>query len=511
VPADHLDAVARRRANRIVLGIAAAAALLRIALVFALHTYEISDADDHWAFGWETGRIARSVAVGNGFADPFIAPSGPTAWVVPGYPLILALLFQLFGVYSGGAALAAFLLNSVLSGLTCVLVYRLAREWFDDRVGVLAAALLAVYPPSIWHAISTIWDTTLFTLCLMALLLLVKRLKGGGPWALATIGSLAGLTVLINPAVVSFYGAALLYLFVTRPEIRRRPFRAAATLAAVPALVIAPWVVRNWYALGFPTLKSNFGLELKIGNNPIAVHCPSAHTLSVHPGNNPHEFARYRRMGEMAYLEQCRREAVAFLAEDPGRGLGLCLRRVQIFWLGVLGPQNDWSGHMKIGFAVSWLKSLSLWVPFAAAAVGLVMALRRRRPVGLLLLTLLVMPLPYYVTHADERYRYPIEPILVILGSYALNCLVARKGRARTEARAAEWVWMAKLSTVAYAPKRGAKRSANEDAERRPPVGNDLPCGPRKALASSGRIGAPAVQEPPGQQHGQKDKDLRNP
>jgi hypothetical protein len=476
IPVDPPEAAARRRAGRIVFGIAVAAALLRIALVFGLRTYEISAADDHWAFGWETGRIARSVVVGNGFADPFIAPSGPTAWVVPGYPLLVALLFQLFGVYSSGAALAVFVLNSVLSGLTCVLVYRLAREWFDDRVGVIGAALLAVYPPSIWHAISTIWDTTLFTFCLMVLVLLVQRLKNGGPWALAAIGSLAGLTVLINPAVVSFYGAALVYLFVTRPEVRRRPIRAAATLGAVPALVIAPWVVRNWQVLGAPTLKSNFGLELKVGNNPIAVDCPTAQTLKVHPGNNPQEFARYRRLGETVYLEHCLREAVAFLAEDPGRGLGLCLRRVQIFWLGVFGPQNGWSGHMKVGFAVSWLKSLSLWVPFAAAAVGLVIALRRRRPVGLLVLMLLMMPLPYYLTHADERYRYPIEPVLVILGSYALSCLFTRNGRPQTVAQTAEWVWMAKASAVEFSPKRGASRVPAEDTERRSPVGNDLPC-----------------------------------
>ena len=477
VPVDHPDAAARRRAGRIVLGIAAFAALLRIALVFALHTYEISAADDHWAFGWETGRIARSVAVGNGFADPFIAPSGPTAWVVPGYPLLLALLFKTFGVYSSGAALTAFILNSILSGLTCVLIYRLAREWFDDRVGVIAAALLAVYPPSIWHAISTIWDTTLFTLCLMVLLLLVQRLKNGSPRALARIGILMGLTVLINPAVVSFYGAALLYLIATRPEIRRRPVRSAVLLVAAPALVIAPWAVRNWHALGFPTLKSNFGLELKIGNNPVAVKCPTAHTLSVHPGNNMKEFARYRRMGELAYLEQCRREAMTFLAEDPWRGVGLCLRRVQIFWVGVLGPQNGWSGHMKLGFAVIWLKSLSLWLPLAVAVAGLVLALRHKRPVALLLLVLLVMPLPYYLTHADERYRYPIEPILVILGSYALRNLFTRERRTRSATvGTGDWVWMAKASAVEFAPKRDEEGEAAGSSEHLPPVGRELPC-----------------------------------
>jgi hypothetical protein len=46
------------------------------------------------------GRVARSLATGHGYADPFGGHSGPTAWVPPLFPLILALVFKLFGVYT---------------------------------------------------------------------------------------------------------------------------------------------------------------------------------------------------------------------------------------------------------------------------------------------------------------------------------------------------------------------------------------------------------------------------
>ena len=47
-------------------------------------------ADDHFEFGWEMGRIARALASGYGFANPFNGHSGPTAWTPPLYPLIIA-------------------------------------------------------------------------------------------------------------------------------------------------------------------------------------------------------------------------------------------------------------------------------------------------------------------------------------------------------------------------------------------------------------------------------------
>ena len=48
--------------------------------------------------------------------------------------------------------------------------------------------------------------------------------------------------------------------------------------------------------------------------------------------------------------------------------------------------------------------------------------LQRRRPnvAALFWLPLLLFPLPYYITHAEFRYRLIIDPLLTILGAYAI-------------------------------------------------------------------------------------------
>ncbi len=71
--------------------------LVRVAYITLVHTYRITPFNHHFEFGWETGRVAASVAGGHGYSSPFSGDTGPTAWMVPGFTLILAGVFKVFG------------------------------------------------------------------------------------------------------------------------------------------------------------------------------------------------------------------------------------------------------------------------------------------------------------------------------------------------------------------------------------------------------------------------------
>ncbi len=79
-------------------------------------------------FLFEPGNIAFSIASGHGFASPFRVETGPTAWMTPIYPEILAGIFQIFGKYTYNAFLAAALLNVAFSTLTCIPLYFAAKR-----------------------------------------------------------------------------------------------------------------------------------------------------------------------------------------------------------------------------------------------------------------------------------------------------------------------------------------------------------------------------------------------
>jgi 4-amino-4-deoxy-L-arabinose transferase-like glycosyltransferase len=391
--------------------------------------YLIPDADDHWAFGYETGRIAKSLATGEGFSSPFHAHSGPTAWLTPVYPALLALLFKLFGVYTTSAAIAALTVNCLASALTCIPLYHITRILFGRGVGIIAGSALALYPPSIWHAINTIWDTTLFTflavLLIYWLLLLPERLDGK---TAALTGFFMGVIVLVNPVIIAFYPFAVLWLFRRSAGTLGNRVKYLVIVFLLGLVTLLPWLLRTYAVMGRPILKSNFGLELKRGNSPLAWAATDPRAWEqIHPSISSTEFARYVQMGEDNYVKQCYHEALAFIKENPEKFLRLCLQRVYYFWFDDLGGKNEWRGSMQVSVNISLLKKLFSVLPLPFVIVGIFLARRRKVAVSLLLFFILSLPAVYYVTHVANRYRYPIEPVLLVLASYGFCSLVWRR------------------------------------------------------------------------------------
>ena len=74
--------------------------VLRLAYILIAHTYKFKTTDDNFGFGFEMGRIGRSLAQGRGFSNPFHGVTGPTAWEPPLYPFLIAAVFKVFGIYS---------------------------------------------------------------------------------------------------------------------------------------------------------------------------------------------------------------------------------------------------------------------------------------------------------------------------------------------------------------------------------------------------------------------------
>ena len=60
---------------------------VRVVWIAVAHTYRIRTNENNFAFGWEIGRIAYSLANGMGFSSPFGGNTGPSAWTRAGLSL----------------------------------------------------------------------------------------------------------------------------------------------------------------------------------------------------------------------------------------------------------------------------------------------------------------------------------------------------------------------------------------------------------------------------------------
>src|ERR1700730_11536153 len=150
---------------------------LRLAVVAFLYPERLNPERDHWRFAGETGRIARSMVQGNGFSSPLRAPTGPTAWMTPVYPALLAGVFWLFGISTKASALVMLSLDSLFSALTCIPVFFIARRSFGERTAVWAGWAWAFFPYAIYFSADFIWVTTLATLVLALLFLAALHLE----------------------------------------------------------------------------------------------------------------------------------------------------------------------------------------------------------------------------------------------------------------------------------------------------------------------------------------------
>jgi len=370
----------------------------------------------NWLFShpYEMGLLADSLLHGHGLSSPFGVPTGPTALVAPGYPILIAALFFVFGTYTFASEIAIIALQILVSLITIWLMMRIARQVLDRRTAVLAGAFWALSLPLLWIP-AIFWETSLSACALPAILLLALRCSRApsiAAWLL--LGSAAAIVALINPALLP----SLLAIMAWAAWQTRRVARSAPLLGLLALLLLfSPWPIRN--AVRFHTfvpLRSTAGFELWMGNRPGATGFLDE---SLFPMYNHAELASYVAKGEVAYTGDKSAQAWQYIHAHPAVFLNLTLRRCFRFWSG--------TGNLDVPHFDEFHALLTSLLGFT----GLVFLYRNRRKALALLmaLPLLLFPLPYYITHAEFRYRLNLDPLLTLLAAYAVTQLAANFAR----------------------------------------------------------------------------------
>lgn len=374
-----------------------------------------------YLIGEETGSIAASIAAGNGFSSPLYLPSGPTAWVTPVFPYLLAGVFKIFGTYTLKSSIAIRLLNLVFSALTCYPIFSLARRLFGNFTAPVAGWIWALLPMAVMLPIDWAWDMSLAALMLTVALCLtysVDDRPDNATWGL--LGLVWGFTTLVNAAVLSVFPGCFLFAAYRR-RLRGTGWMRSVALAAFSfALTISPWIIRNQILFhGRVQFRSNFGLELWLGNNPDV---PDTWTWWLHPLDSPQEHAAFTRLGEVAYVAEKRAAAVAFIKSHPTDVARFQFHRFLETWTGHSDSFADIWAMRRLSLRADLLMNYSLTILTFA---GLLLAYRRMRLLSLPLLNVIVFfPIVYYVCHTTARYRHPMDPVLATLSAYAIVWLV---------------------------------------------------------------------------------------
>jgi Dolichyl-phosphate-mannose-protein mannosyltransferase len=437
---------------RIMWALLAIAVCLRLAALVVLRGPDLVSAS-------ESGLTAANWVAGRGHTFDFYgyrAASPLQSFMPPLFTVLIAAC-----LITPWPEIAFSAVQVLLSGLTVLLVYLIAARLFSRTVGLVASMLTAVYPPFLIlvdQNTSPVFQTFLLALWLWAAI----RLIDDGDWRWAALAGLAlGLNVLSRPSTLGLLGVMFLGLWLrpkgqagllaTVPErawkgrsqaregCSRSFWREASIVVAAMGLTIAPWLVRDLIVhRHLVWISTNGGFTFWNGNNPFTtgsafdvrvadLRAYSGEVVAA-PGGvpvvqvKPYPLPLALRgtvvsIDELALDRALYEASFAFIREHPRYWLNLLAQKfVSLWWF------RPNVGRSSGFYQDSWILPYQILYTavLIAAMAGLALSLRQWRRYVIVCGLFVYLTAVYVAYNAITRYRWEMEPYLLMLASSAL-------------------------------------------------------------------------------------------
>jgi 4-amino-4-deoxy-L-arabinose transferase-like glycosyltransferase len=403
-----MDEQQRSTRLRVAIALFALAVVLRLIALIVLRPPELDTSAKEAYWG-----AAHLLLNGAGFGDtsyPVFAP--------PLYAIFISLCLTLFG----DSQVPVKIVQAFVDSAMIIIIYLIIREVFDSRAGLLSAAILTVYPFSIYLAIS-IASEALFAMFLGTFILLtIYAIRSPRLGYYCGAGILLGLATLTR-ATSQFLPIVFPLMILPFQRLGKAVLLNYTVLCLAFSLIILPWALRNYVVLqDFIPVATAGGAVFLEGSsekfftadrkaNELRSYLESLRARGIvgpQKGSKPSEAARFlTRAGIENYKSR--------LQTDPFSFVPFLLSKVVRQWY------STESGHHE-GII---LAANSLIYPFALA--GLVLAwTKHRRMAWVLACTVLYFVAIHCLTVPLYRYMVPIMPYVIGFAAFGITKFLER-------------------------------------------------------------------------------------
>lgn len=346
----------------------------------------------------------------------------------PTYPVLLAMIYAVFGYYLP----AVYLVNVLLFIGTLVLVYKIAFYITrSDQTSLITIAICVIWPP-FWMSIPVVLTETLSGFLVTALIwnvlvfaqdLKIVRCIYIGLWLV--------IATLTKAILMPYILMVVLYLAYVARKNRVVPIGAVVVLL-ISSICMGAWTVRNYKVTGeIIPVSTGGGFNFWLGNWPPIYH----HVWEWK--NYPLDLGK--ALHGKTEVEQDRiltRQAIGYMKEDPIRAIGLFFVKFSNLWLGGIG--NDpasITNHVPTirGYTVPKMSLLSIPL-FVLSIVGFWQLPKNRRELAFPITILLWWwTAAYIITIATPvRYVLPVQAFEVMMAAVAISAGLRSTARLRS-------------------------------------------------------------------------------
>ncbi|MCU1452362.1 MAG: hypothetical protein JWN46_508 [Acidimicrobiales bacterium] len=370
---------------------------------------------------------ANMLASGLGFGEPFtwtqVHRLVPSAIHPPLFTLWLAPASLL-----GARGFLSHKTMAVFAGVGVVVVAGLlARRVAGTRAGLLAAALVAVYP-DLWVIDGILWPEGLFTLVVgLTLVAAYRWIDRPTRTGAAVVGAAVGLAALARGEALMLLPLLVLpMVWAQRGAPRGEQLRRFALAGGAALLVLLPWTVRNLLTFDKPVLLSTNSEEVIYYAN-----CPDVYSGPLIGSWSFNCQVRARARGEEPAGDQAtkakvwRARGVAYALAHKDRWLPVGAARISRVWDLTYGESNVTLMRFE-GRPARWNR-IGLWayrLMLLPAFAGAVLLRRRRVRVWPLLITGVMVTLTALYAYGSVRFRTPADLAILVLAAVAIDALL---------------------------------------------------------------------------------------
>ncbi len=204
-----------------------------------------------------TKSIVDNLISGRGYS---IDGKNPDLFIFPVYPIFLASLRLLHISFFYAKIVQCF-----VAGFICLVIYHIGKRIFNEKIGLLAGSLWAVYPYSVMHS-KALDDSTLMTLfVVLTIFITIMFMEKKSFLNVMLLGLFCGLTTMIRNTFIAFIPFLFVWLVY---YLRLKYWNYLVIFLISMFVIIMPWIMRNYIYTGHIALSTHGGGAFWSANNP---------------------------------------------------------------------------------------------------------------------------------------------------------------------------------------------------------------------------------------------------